>query len=45
MQAVRADQGEERRQEGAALRRRALVDQAGEFVQLDADEGARRRAR
>ena len=39
VQAVRADQREERRQEGAALRAGAFVDQVRELVELDADEG------
>ncbi|MNW03067.1 hypothetical protein D3C71_1989480 [compost metagenome] len=38
VQPVRADQREERRQEGAALRARALVDQVREFVQFQRQE-------
>ncbi len=41
VQAVRADQREERRQERAALRARAFVDQVRELVQFQADEGPR----
>ena len=39
MQAVAADQGEEGRQEGAARRAGAARDQAGEFVDLQGQEG------
>src|SRR3546814_12490253 len=39
VQPVRADEGEEARQEGAALRPRADLDQMVEFVKLDAEEG------
>ena len=38
VQPVRADEREKRRQEGAALRSRALVDEMRELVQLDTDE-------
>uniref|UniRef100_A0A0N4ZL57 LigA n=1 Tax=Parastrongyloides trichosuri TaxID=131310 RepID=A0A0N4ZL57_PARTI len=38
VQAVRAHQDEEGRQEAAALRRRAQVDHMGEFIELDAQE-------
>ena len=39
VQAVGADQREEGRQEGAALRAGAFVDQVRELVELEADEG------
>ena len=45
VQAVGADQREEGGQEGAALRRRALMDHVGELGELDADEGERRTGR
>src|SRR3546814_2640744 len=41
VQPVRADEGEEARQEGAALRPRADLDQMVEFVKLDPEEGER----